>query len=249
MARSNWHQAAQWYDKLVGDKGSDYHQNLIIPGALRLLAPRRGEMIIDVACGQGVFCRELSKSGAVVTGIDSAKGLIKAARKRSLEIKYHLANAEDLSAFGPGSFDAASCLMAVQNIENYQAALKAIGRTVKQHGRLLLVMSHPCFRVPRQSSWGFDEQRDLQYRRIDGYLSELKVPIQMQPGYDPHLYTLSFHRPLGAYVKALNAAGLAVTALEEWPSHRQSKPGKRSKAENRARKEIPLFMALLAVKK
>jgi hypothetical protein len=37
-----------------------------------------------------------------------------------------------------------------------------------------------------------------------------------------------------------------VTMLEEWNSHRKSEPGPRAKAEDLARKEIPLFLCLVA---
>jgi hypothetical protein len=36
--------------------------------------------------------------------------------------------------------------------------------------------------------------------------------------------------------------------MEEWPSLRQSQPGPRAQEENRARREIPMFLALRAVK-
>jgi hypothetical protein len=36
--------------------------------------------------------------------------------------------------------------------------------------------------------------------------------------------------------------------MEEWPSHKQSTSGPRAPAENTARKEIPMFLALRAVK-
>jgi hypothetical protein len=36
---------------------------------------------------------------------------------------------------------------------------------------MVLLLTHPCFRVPRQSGWGWDEQRKLQYRRVDRYLT------------------------------------------------------------------------------
>jgi hypothetical protein len=47
-------------------------------------------------------------------------------------------------------------------------------------------------------------------------------------------------------MSALVESGLYVDAVEEWVSNKNSLPGKRSKAENRARKEIPLFLALRA---
>jgi hypothetical protein len=75
-----------------------------------------------------------------------------------------------------------------------------------------------------------------------------KEPIVTHPGKDPKRYTWTFHRPLQSYVKALRGAGLVVDALEEWASHKRSDSGPRAKAENTARREIPMFLALRAVK-
>ncbi|MBN3033941.1 MAG: methyltransferase domain-containing protein [Candidatus Saganbacteria bacterium] len=244
---TSWNKVAGWYDRLVGERGSDYHEHVIIPGALKLLAPQKGEKIIDLGCGQGVFCRELARAGAAVTGIDSSPSLIKTARRRSPEINYLVADAADLRAFGAKSFDAAACLLALQNMEHCGRVIAEAARLLKPRGRLLIVMNHPCFRIPRQSGWGTDERRKLQYRRIDSYLTAQKIPIKMHPGAAPGVTTWTFHRPLKDYFAACAAPGLAVTRLEEWASHRQSKPGAASRMENRARAEIPMFLALLAV--
>jgi len=246
--KTDWNEVAGWYDQLVGEKGSDYHRNVIIPGALKLLAPRTGERILDVACGQGVFCRELARAGAIVTGVDAAENLIRAARGRSPEIKYLVADAANLKAVADNSFDAVSCILALQNMEPLDRIIGEMSRALKTNGRLLLVLNHPCFRIPRQSGWGIDEQRKLQYRRIDSYLSLQKVPIKMHPGANPKALTWTFHRPLSDYFAALGSNGLAVHRLEEWASHRESKPGASSRMENRARNEIPLFLALVAAR-
>ena len=41
---------------------------------------------------------------------------------------------------------------------------------------------------------------------------------------------------------------MLLSRAEEWESHKKSEKGKRQSAENIARKEIPLFLALEAVK-
>ena len=68
----------------------------------------------------------------------------------------------------------------------------------------------------------------------------------MHPGDDPKSYTLSFHRPLQKYFEALAQNGFAVVGFEEWVSHRKSKPGKYQAMEDEARKEIPIFLGILA---
>ena len=66
------------------------------------------------------------------------------------------------------------------------------------------------------------------------------------PGGD--ISTPTFHRPIGAYVRALADAGLLVTDLREWPSERAATSGPRAPEENRARLEIPLFLGIRAVR-
>src|SRR5688572_8084274 len=68
--RTDWGGVAEWYDRLVGDEGSEYHREVVHPGVLRLLDVRPGESVLDVACGQGVLCRLLHEKGAAVTGVD-----------------------------------------------------------------------------------------------------------------------------------------------------------------------------------
>jgi hypothetical protein len=62
------------------------------------------------------------------------------------------------------------------------------------------------------------------------------------------VYTWSFHKPLEAYVKAAAKAWMMIDAMEEWASHKTSTSGPRAAAENLARKEIPMFLALRARK-
>ena len=61
-------------------------------------------------------------------------------------------------------------------------------------------------------------------------------------------FTYSFHRSLQDYSKALRAGGFAIVRMEEWISHKDSQPGPRAAAENTARKEFPLFLAIEAIK-
>jgi len=62
-------------------------------------------------------------------------------------------------------------------------------------------------------------------------------------------YTVSFHRPLQEFVKIFTNAGFSITRLEEWVSPKSSQKGPRKDAEDRARKEFPLFLAIVLSKK
>jgi ubiquinone/menaquinone biosynthesis C-methylase UbiE len=247
--RTDWGDVAAWYDQLVGESGSEYHREVVLPGVLRLLAPKPGERALDVACGQGVLCRILRERGVETTGVDAAAELVRAARERGpTDITYHVGDARELTFLSENHFDAASCVLAIQNIHPIQPVFAGIARSLKVGGRVIIAMMHPCFRGAKESSWGWDERQNVQYRRVDRYLVPRKTPITTHPGVDPGQYTWTFHKPIEAYVKAMRNAGLFVDALEEWPSHKTSTSGPRAAAENLARKEIPMFMAIRAVK-
>jgi len=121
-------------------------------------------------------------------------------------------------------------------------------RILVSGGKLVLVMNHPAFRIPKRSSWGYDEKGKIQYRRVDAYLSASTEKILMHPGQKASQATISYHRSLQDFFKALGKAGFTVSKLEEWISHKKSEAGPRQGAEDTARKEIPLFLMIEATK-
>ena len=267
-ASTSWGGVAKWYDSLVEGEGS-YQKEVILPNLLRLVNPQKEETILDLACGQGFFSREFSKSGAKVIGTDISKELIEIAKKNQensgKEVEFRAAPADKLGFIKNNSIDKITIVLAIQNIENLNETLSECARVLKKNGKLFLVMNHPTFRIPKASAWGNDPASNpasqaiagqgdrgagggTQYRRIDEYMSESKIPIQMHPGQKPSEMTVSFHRPLQVYFKAFKKTGLAVSGLEEWISNKKSQPGPRASAEDKSRKEIPLFMMLEAIK-
>ncbi|MBU6501062.1 MAG: methyltransferase domain-containing protein [Patescibacteria group bacterium] len=245
---TSWEGVAKWYDRMLEGQGT-YQKDLILPNLLRLMEIKKGETVLDLACGQGFFAREFLRAGARVTGVDASRTLIALARTHSPEdIHFEVASAGKFPFIKNESVNKIAVVLALQNIDGVGEALRECARVLKLGGKIFIVMNHPAFRVPKASSWGWDDKAKIQYRRIDKYLSEAKVPIEMHPGDNPGKHTLSFHRPLQFYFKVLRKAGLAVTALEEWNSHKKSEPGPRAKAEDIARKEIPLFLCLAAMK-
>jgi len=247
-----WDHVAAWYDKLVGDEGTDYHRHVILPAVLRLLEPRPGERIFDLCCGQGVLARLLlERDVGFVLAVDASPRLIAAAKTRGPRdprARYVVRDVRRLDHLADGTFDAAALVMAVQDLEDIEPAFTGLARALRPGGRAVLVMMHPCFRIPRQSEWGWDHGKRAQYRRLDRYATPMTVPITTHPGRDPGQQTFFYHRPLADIVNALGAAGLGVVACEEPLTHRQPEPGGHSRGENRAAREFPVFLALKAVK-
>lgn len=241
----NWDSSEKWYSSCVGEKGHYYHQTVVMPNALRLLG--RFDSLIDFGCGQGVLARHL-KEEIDYLGVDASKNLIASAKKLSPNKTFVVGDATKPLSIEKTDFERASFILSLQNMEKGEGAIQTARHHLKKKGELLIVLNHPCFRIPRQSSWDVDNQMKLQYRRINSYLSAQKIPIQTNPGKgEKSETTFSYHHPLSTYSIWLQNAKFAILSIEEWCSDKKSE-GSRAKMEDRARREIPLFLALLAVK-
>jgi len=228
-------------------KEDSYQKTVLLPGLLKLLDLKGTEAIVEIGSGDGFFSKSLAAHAKSVVGVELSPEMVALANEKRLRnVSFLVGDAQKLPKFKE-LFDVAVIMMAIQNIPDLDAALRNAARSLKSSGRLVVVMNHPVLRVPRQSSWGWDETKKMQYRRIDTYLSEQKIPIAMHPGSGQKEVTWSFHRPLEAYFKSLKSAGFVVADLQEWISPRESEGG-RARAENRARTEFPLFLAIEAKK-
>lgn len=244
QSRTSWEPLAAWYDGWMGQQGSLHHRQLAIPALLDLLQPQPGERVLDIGAGQGVLAPYLAKAGVCYTGVEISPRLIKIARSRHGQHgQFIQADARQLDSL-PGlhdlRFDAAVFLLSIQDMQPLDVVLRSASRALRLGGRLVILMTHPCFRIPRQSGWGWDAGRKLAYRRVDRYLTPLPVPMKPYPGQSG--VTLSFHRPLNLYINTLAANGLLIEQLCEIPADKIDQ--RQAHVDHLGRAEIPLFLGL-----
>ena len=251
MAKTSWDPVADWYAGWTGMEGSEHHRRLAIPALLDLLAPVPDEHILDIGAGAGVLAPYIARAGARYTGVDASPKLLALARRQHGRhgrfLEGDAARLDGIPGLHTGTFDGVVFLLSIQDMAPLDAVLQSAAWALRSRGRIALVMTHPCFRVPRQSGWGWDPGRKLQYRRVDRYLTPLAVPMKAYGGKRPGV-THSFHRPLEAYVNGLAACSIFVDCVREIPTYKPAPEGPQARAANLANEEIPLFLALRARK-
>lgn len=245
---TSWDPVAEWYAGWVGSQGSQYHQQLAIPEVLDLLQVQTGEHVLDIGCGPGVLAAPLANSGAYYTGIDASRRLIAFARKHhGAYARFLVGDASrlnGLSELDTRQFDAAIFMLSIQDMEPLDCVLSSASWALHSGGRIIVLLTHPCFRVPRQSGWGWDDGRQLRYRRIDRYLTPLAVPMKAYRHGSRGGRTRSFHRPLQHYVNGLAEQGFLIDRMHEIPTYHQSQ----DRASRLSNDEIPLFLAMRAIR-
>src|ERR1700722_15578060 len=78
--------AAQTWDPERYAKNARFVSDLGMP-VVQLLAPRPGERILDLGCGDGALTEKLASLGCEVVGVDASEMQIAAARKRGLDAR------------------------------------------------------------------------------------------------------------------------------------------------------------------
>src|SRR5574343_129374 len=231
---TSWNRVSNWYDNLLEKDNDSYQSKVITPNLLRILDLRPGELVFDVACGQGYFSVIFAKQkGVKVVASDLSRKLVEIASLKNKNVEFHVSPAHEAKFLKNESVDTIVIVLAIQNIENVSQVFAECNRVLKNGGRLVMVINHPAFRVPRGSDWVF--QDGVQSRMVSKYMSESKISIDMTPGekdLKKKIKTISFHRPLQYYVKLLSKNNLAITHLEEWISHKKSETGPRALAED-----------------
>jgi SAM-dependent methyltransferase len=100
---------------------------------LRLLAPKPGEQILDLGCGDGVLTAKIAHAGARVVGIDASEDMVE--RTRSTGLPAEVMDAEELTF--DGDFDAVFSNAAIHWLQRPDDMLKGVRRALRHDGRFV----------------------------------------------------------------------------------------------------------------
>src|SRR5215831_9165490 len=155
---------AQTWDPATYARNARFVSDLGSP-VVDLLAPRPGERILDLGCGDGVLTKKLADLGCEVVGVDSSVPQIEAARK--LGLNAFAISGEDLPY--KEEFDAVFSNAVLHWIRHADVMLAGVHRSLKPGGRFVAECGgHGCVHKIRTAL-----VQALERRGLDG---ESRVP-------------------------------------------------------------------------
>ena len=102
---------------------------------LDLLAPQKGERILDLGCGSGQLTAAIADAGAAVIGLDSSPEMLAEARSNYPAIEFLLGDAADFAIESP--VDAVFSNAVLHWVKNAAGAASCIARALKPGGRFV----------------------------------------------------------------------------------------------------------------
>jgi len=100
---------------------------------LDLLAPKTGERILDLGCGDGALTEQLKAAGVDVLGVDASSSMIEAARERGLDVRVQDAQQLDFHE----AFDAVFSNAALHWMLDPDAVIAGVHHALKPGGRFV----------------------------------------------------------------------------------------------------------------
>jgi len=155
---------------------------------------------LEVGCGEGRVSRLLSRYGYKVTATDPVDAFIEAARDAGSADAYAICPADNLP-FADDSFDLAVAYNVLMDVEDVEASLKEIVRTLRPKGTLFVSIVHPFADIGRFET----ENKDAAFVIDQPYFGR----NLFQDAVERDGLTMSFFgwsQPLEAYFSALEAA-------------------------------------------
>lgn len=177
---------------------------------VRLVRPRAGEAILDMAGGTGDIAFRMARRGARVTVSDINPEMLAVGRERAKAraiegLDWSEQNAERLT-FADRSFDAYTIAFGVRNVTDIPAALKEAHRVLKTGGRFY------CLEFS-QTRWpGFATLYETYSRRIVPKIG--KVVAKDEDSYRYLIESIERFPDMAAFARMIEAAGFARVKAE-----------------------------------
>jgi SAM-dependent methyltransferase len=227
------HAFAAWARAPGHDSYPRFHRDQFLP-----FLPAPGRRTLDIGCGEGRVSRDLKALGHAVEGVDGSATMVLLAREADRSIPVHHADAAALP-FPDGYADLTVLFMSLQDIDDFRGAIREAYRVLEPGGHLVLAIVHPLNSAGRFASEASDSPFVIQGAYLDAFRTADRV------GRDGLTMTFhSEHRPLEAYLRALEDAGFLVEALREPRVPDAAAASDRSKRWQR----VPLFLHVRAVR-
>jgi len=123
---------AQDWDAAAYERNAGFVAELGEP-LVALLAPRAGERVLDLGCGDGRLTLALQRAGCVVAGVDASANQVEAARRRGLDARVMDGEALDFDR----EFDAVFSNAALHWMKRPDHVLGGVFRALRPGGRFV----------------------------------------------------------------------------------------------------------------
>ena len=225
-----WDRNAEFWDRVQGDDGNYWQRELVFPPTLELLQPLASS-VLELACGNGNFARQLSRLGVSVTATDGSGSQLAKAKSRSQgssdqRVRWAQLDVTDRSALAAmagavgAPFGAAVCNMALMDIAEITPIFDMLPLVLESDAPFVFSILHPAFNLGPDVRLFTERLETPDGRlveesgvRITGYLDtgvQQGIAVVGQPAQQPY-----FHRTITELLTTAFDRGWMLDGIRE----------------------------------
>lgn len=214
--------------KQYADLGEQAHTRVLLPVLEDLAGDLSGARMLDFGCGDGSLGFRLARRGVTrCLSVDENPQLLEEARRNlagpfsDLESRVEIRRADDHDLPAGEKFDLVLCSLVLMMAEarvRLNRALAGLLGSLSENGRLLVTVTHPCFRRAQHRAFQL-EMPDTYSYWASGTAYEVIVNPPETRG---NVRLQDYHWTLEDYFDAIRKAGGIVADLRDVPAERSA---------------------------
>jgi len=124
-----------WFEEPIGRLVREVESGLL----LKMTRPDRGELILDVGCGTGVFTLDFLAAGSRVVGLELSLPMLKRAGKKTAGRPFHMVRGDMAGLpFADESFDKTVSVTAIEFLEDARGGIAELFRVTRPGGLVVV---------------------------------------------------------------------------------------------------------------
>jgi len=183
------------------------------PALFSLCPSFAGKTVLDLGCGYGENCKQVSNLGAVkVVGIDISEKMLQVANheNKNETVTFLRMSMNDLSGLNQ-EYDVVLSSLAVHYIEDFDRLLRNVYRLLNHDGVFIFSQEHPLTTALKKGDyWSEDNDGNVLHYNLTDYsaLGERKTSWIVDN-------VIKYHRSFSSILNALIEAGFMIEKLLE----------------------------------
>lgn len=192
------------------ESGRDITFNKVfVPFYVKLIAALRCNSIVEVGCGTGHLAKNLSTMVERTYAVESSPGMHAVATDVLRDSGVVLIHSSVERYDAQERFDCVISHLCAQAVSDLTNSLRGCVRLLKDDGRLIFSIPHPCFWNDYQP---YFESNDFDYTAEQFANATLTISLDR----DSKMRRIPFHhRPLSYYIDAIVASDLRIRKFDE----------------------------------